>query len=1157
MNPLGLWTTLRSQVEAYTSVLGRRFLPLIWIAAFGAGIWIFGPRLSAGGVAPLASAQARLVAIGAMLVVWAVWALVSWLRARRRDKALIEGATETPEQRARSEAKEEVAQLRTRLRDALKTMRKVARRRAGYAYAFPWYLMMGAPGAGKTTLLTNSGLKFPLGEAEGAEPVAGVGGTRDCNWWFTDRAVLIDTAGRYTTQDSARDRDRAGFLGFLAMLRRTRRSQPINGVILTFSLTDLMTQDPAERLREVRAVRQRLSEVEETLRARVPVYLVLTKADRLPGFDAFFEGLGGQAREQVWGMTFEPEEARAGAIPDLFTREYRALQDRLAALLPERLQQEADIDRRGAVFRFPAQVAALHDALREIVEELASGTEGVAEPMIRGVYLASATQEAEARRSAASPARSMNRAFFVSRLFSDVILNEAALVTRDRRLTRRRRILTGAAYGVTGVAAVALLASWAGSYAFNARALAATEGRLALYTERAAAIPVRDVRDADFLRVLPALEAVREVPAAFRGADGEAPVWQVGFGLGQEARIAQRHADVYADALGAYLLPRYMVALQDRLATSDLDDAEAFETLKHYLSLAGLGPVDDDALLAQAARVFEGLYPGSGRAPTRAALMEHMAAMLERGDLPVMGIDDALVAETREAIATRDPARRALDLLETREAARALGRWTPAAALGPAGARAFARSSGAPLTEGIDGLYTRAGYRTVVVPRLPEMAEVAAGEGWVRGPGAAPPGEVSAIAADAMELYWAEFTQAWRELVSDLRVRDVASPGDAADLLTLLASEADPLRKLGAEVAQATDLAGGGEGADALVEVGAAGLPFDPLAAPDPYEALRRLLAEDAAAEEGEGSLAPLDPLLAELAQQLGRASASDGRAAEVFDASGPLTAAAEALAAEGRALPSPLDAWTVGLAGEVSSAAVARARDSLSALWAASGAPECERAVTGRYPFEPGAEPEVTLDDFARLFGPGGLFDAFFEENLSGFVDRSAEPWAWTGGLGTAGETSTALEQFQRAEAIRRAFFPNGATAPEVEVTLDLVRLDPAARVALVEIGGANSVHGLDRAERRTLVWPGEGGAARITLLPGERGRALEETGEWAPFRLFDDAETRPVSDNRFEAAYEISGREAVFTVTAGSVNNPFRLPAIEEFACPRTLLE
>ena len=591
MNPLAMWTLFRSQVEAYASVVGGRFLNLIWIGALCVGIWIFGPRLAFGGYAPLESVTARLYAIGALLAGWAIYALISWWRQRRAEKALTDGATtETPEQRARADAREEVAQLRSRLKDALKTMRKVARRRSGYAYAFPWSLMMGAPGAGKTTLVQNSGLKFPLGEAEGAEPVAGVGGTRDCNWWFTNRAILIDTAGRYTTQDSAKEHDRAGFLGFLGMLRRTRRSQPINGVVLTFSLTDLLTQDPAERLREVRAVRQRLAEVEETLRARVPVYLVLTKADRLPGFDAFFEGLGGQAREQVWGMTFEPEEARATSLPDLFTREYRALQDRLAALLPERLQGEADIDRRGAIFRFPAQVAALHDALREIVEELASGTKGVAEPMIRGVSPASATQEAEARRSTAMPARSMNRAFFVSRLFSDVILNEAALVTRDARLTRRRRILTATAYGVAGVAAAALVASWTGSYAFNRQALAATEQSLALYTERASAIPVREVRDADFLRVLPALEAVREVPAAFRGEGGEAPIWQVGFGLGQEARVAERHADVYADALGAYLLPRYMVALQDRLGTPALDDAEAFETLKTTSRSRGWAP---------------------------------------------------------------------------------------------------------------------------------------------------------------------------------------------------------------------------------------------------------------------------------------------------------------------------------------------------------------------------------------------------------------------------------------------------------------------------------------------------------------------------------------------------------------------------------------
>src|SRR5678809_1739494 len=70
-----------------------------------------------------------------------------------------------------------------------------------YLYELPWYLIIGAPGSGKTTALRHSGLKFPLADVAGEDAIRGVGGTRNCDWWFTDQAVLIDTAGRFTTQD--------------------------------------------------------------------------------------------------------------------------------------------------------------------------------------------------------------------------------------------------------------------------------------------------------------------------------------------------------------------------------------------------------------------------------------------------------------------------------------------------------------------------------------------------------------------------------------------------------------------------------------------------------------------------------------------------------------------------------------------------------------------------------------------------------------------------------------------------------------------------------------------------------------------------------------------------------------------------------------------
>ena len=64
----------------------------------------------------------------------------------------------------------------------------------------PWYVIIGPPGAGKTTALRNSGLRFPV-PRQRRRRVRGVGGTRNCDWWFTNEAILLDTAGRYTTED--------------------------------------------------------------------------------------------------------------------------------------------------------------------------------------------------------------------------------------------------------------------------------------------------------------------------------------------------------------------------------------------------------------------------------------------------------------------------------------------------------------------------------------------------------------------------------------------------------------------------------------------------------------------------------------------------------------------------------------------------------------------------------------------------------------------------------------------------------------------------------------------------------------------------------------------------------------------------------------------
>ena len=136
-----------------------------------------------------------------------------------------------------------------------------------HLYELPWYVMIGPPGAGKTPAIVNSGLKFPLTDDDGMAAVGGVGGTRNCDWWFTNEAVLIDTAGRYTTQDSHKVVDSSAWEGFLSLLKKNRRRRPINGAIVSISLQDLLMQseDEEEEPEEEEPLAEEELEEEENL----------------------------------------------------------------------------------------------------------------------------------------------------------------------------------------------------------------------------------------------------------------------------------------------------------------------------------------------------------------------------------------------------------------------------------------------------------------------------------------------------------------------------------------------------------------------------------------------------------------------------------------------------------------------------------------------------------------------------------------------------------------------------------------------------------------------------------------------------------------------------------------------------------------------------
>ncbi|PXF64205.1 type VI secretion system membrane subunit TssM [Kangiella spongicola] len=1173
-------------------------IAVLVITAIVALIWFGGPLISIAEYKPLESEVARLATLFAITLLWALYNFFQKTKANKNNQKLVESMVEQPLEEDEHEklSKEEVAVLQDRMKQALSILQK-NQLNGKNIYQLPWFVMIGPPGAGKTTTIMNSGVRLPLKDAMGGEPVKGVGGTRNCDWWFTNEAVLLDTAGRYTTQDSYEEVDSRAWHGFLNLLKDTRPMRPVNGAILAISLAEIAGQTQTERNDHAQAIRQRIQELKVHLGVNVPVYVMLTKADLLAGFEETFDDLSKEEREQVLGFTFDINDNynENGAIAD-FNRSFVELIKEVEARVLKRLKQERDPERKALIFNFPRQLRMAQKGIDDFLKEAFLQNRYEEPFVLRGVYLVSATQEGSPiDRISSSLSKNFGfklksnkggdnsgKGYFIKNVFTKLIFRESELVGTNIKYEKKQQMIRYVGYAACLLASLVVSYLWINSYYKNQDLIEHTAHLVEEYdTVTEGGLKT----DSNVLELNDGLNVLRKFPEGYAPIN-EAPL-AMRFGLYQGHKFGGQAREAYQKALRGFFGPFLQGSIEGELANATENTDYLYEMLRLYLMF-----YEPEHMEYEDIQNYFGLYlnrehRGDLNAQFRSQMLEHLVSYLELR-IPFPKRDVKLVDYAQDKLSSVSLVDRAYARLKE-EYRDAMPSFQLSNNIPLNMQQYFYRKSGKALDEGIPGLFTYAGYHGVFKSESEKITKLLAEESWVlpdQQITTMDDQQITKLRLEVQNKYFQDYIYMWRNLINDIEVREFSTPAQGALMLEDLTGVNSPIKRIfeavrdnvmlsKQEKSGIQDVANMADNApDGLSQTRVGNrvsrinrmMPKNMDAysqEENPEKVVDRAFKDiiDFAGQD-DGQPTRLDTTLdsmKSLQAFLESISNANNKAEKTYQATSSPEAATviNNIGMESRSTPKPMNSWLTKIESSGKTLTTSGTYSYLNDTWRSEILPECRRAIQGRYPVDKSSSKEITLDDFSSFFGYQGRMDTFFNQHLKVFVDTSSSPWKLHRDIGISRST---LRQFENAKKIRETFFAKGSNEPSIKFSLKPTSLSVNVKQFFLEMEGQVLSYRHGPARQYPMRWPGpdSSGLATVTFTPasGFKNEVIQGKGFWSLFRLLDKGEVREtISYDKFFVEFKRGDFSSILELQANSVKNPFYKSVLEGFRCPSNL--
>ncbi len=1022
----------------------------------------------------------------------------------------------------------------------------------------PALLVVGPGGSAKTTVVARSGLNPELlaGEVEReGTPVP----TSTLNLWYAQGVVIVEAAGAVVEDDAAwlRVIERLEPDRLRPML--TNRPQAARGVVVCYGCDQLSQGDGGDgATAAAQALRARLHDLGRKVGARLPVYVLFTKADRIPYFADFVRNFSDEDAAEVLGASFPLDTADRATYLDAAGQAVRGSFDALTRSLALRrldhLQREERAEAKPGIYEFPREFGKLRDRAAAFLVELCRPSQLGTAPFLRGFYFTGvravvvggepaspAGRDTAGPRSAgatmvfnpAAPrpespihsggARKVPQWLFLSPVLRQVILRDDVALGATgagEHLHVLRRAVAGVA------AALLLVLSTAFTVSFTANRGLATEATEAVRAVRTA-VPVRagpvgvgELRELDRLREqAEALRAFEEgLPLRYRwglytGERLHAAVWRTYF-----TRFDQM---LGGDVRGA--IETFLASLPPRPDQAS-DYGEAYDALKaHLVMTSHAAESEPEATAAVLHRHWaRGRRSDAETDELVRSQLRFYANELRHGNPFAVRPDAELVSRTRAFLLEFKDADRLYQALVA-EVSGTLASVDFHALVGSAGGAVRAPHV-------VPGAYTEDGWLGVH-DRLERIDDLLSREDWVTGGQTVSEADLEDLRRVLRERYLRDYIAHWRRYLAEASIPTFAGAGDAARKLRVLADNESPMLRLLRYAAIHTSV-------DTVLIAPA----FQPVHVVMPPDITDRYVTEgNKPWIDAVGNLqASLEA--ATSAAGPARADALSQASGSIGEGKGAVRQIAQSFRVDGAAQA------VGGLVRGLLDAPLGHAESLLGVLPAAEvnakGRAFCARFadLTRGYPFNAGAATDAPLDALDGMLKPGAsALWAFYEDALQPLLVRQGAEYASRVGASPR-PTREFVQFFNRAATISGVFYTADGQGP----ALDFI-LEPETSAELPEV--TISVDGQSQrftrsfAAARAFRW--EGARAQNATITGRIGGGPEITlvqgapGTWSLIRLLEQADWQALGGSRYRLRWPVRGQQvtlqATLTLSAG----------------------